>query len=178
MRYMSWRIVTYRLTVDQSKHRVAIWRELRRLGALALQQATWAIPPGDAFDAGLARAIELVERGGGRPLVFRVEPDEATTAALEEMFTAEREAEWLEFVSECDKAEAELHREVQQQKFTLAELDEEEQNIDRLRRWYRELRAKDLFGAPSAGTAEQRFRECAELLEDFARRVFEARERP
>lgn len=175
---MSWRIVTYRLTVDQSKHRVAVWRELRRLGALALQQATWAIPPGDAFDAGLARAIELVERGGGRPLVFRVEPDDATAATLEEMFTAEREAEWLEFLSECDKAEAELHREIEQQKFTLAELDEEEQNIDRLRRWYRELRAKDLFGAPSAGTAELRFKEGAELLEDFAHRVFEARERP
>ena len=67
---------------------------------------------------------------------------------MEELFTAEREAEWVEFLSECDKAEAELHREVEKQKFTLAELAEEEQNVDRLRRWYRELRAKDLFGAP------------------------------
>ncbi len=178
MCYMSWRILTYRLTHEQSKHRVAIWRELRRIGALALQQATWAIPPGDRFDAGLARAVELVERGGGRPLLFSVTPDEATSATLEELYTAEREAEWLEFLSECDKAEAELHREIEQQKFTLAELDEEEQNIDRLRRWQRELRAKDLFGAPSATPAEQRFRECAELLEEFAAYVFDARERP
>ena len=175
---MSWRIVTYRLNGDQSKHRVAIWRELRRLGALALQQATWAVPPGDAFDAGLERAGELVERGGGRLLLFRVEPDEGTAAALGEMFTTEREAEWVEFLSECDKAEAELQREFEQEKFTLAELDEEEQNIDRLRRWYRELRARDLFGAPSAGAAEERFKACAELLESFAERVFQARERP
>jgi hypothetical protein len=175
---MPWRLLTYRLAADQSKHRVAAWRELRRVGAVALQQATWAIPPGDGFNEGVARAVALVERGGGRPLLFEVVPDEHTATMLEEMFTAEREAEWVEFLSECDKAETELHSEVQKQKFTLAELDEEEQNLDRLRRWYRDLRAKDLFGAPSAATGEQRLKECVELLEDFAERVFEARERP
>lgn len=151
---------------------------MRRVGAVALQQATWAIPPGDGFDEGVARATALVERGGGRPLLFEVVPKAATAAVLEELFTAEREAEWAEFVSECDKAEAELHGEIDKQKFTLAELDEEEQNLDRLRRWYRELRAKDLFGAPSAPAGELRLKECAELLEEFAERVFEARERP
>lgn len=176
--YMAWRILTYRLTADQSKHRVAVWRELRRIGAVALQQAAWAIPTGDGFDEGLQRAVALVERGGGRPLLFDVVPSETTAAALEELFTSEREAEWAEFLSECDKAEAELHREIEKQKFTLAELDEEEQNLDRLRRWYRDLRAKDLFGAPSAQVGEHRMKECAELLEDFAERVFEARERP
>jgi hypothetical protein len=155
-----------------------VWRELRRVGAVALQQATWAIPPGDGFDEGVTRAMALVDRGGGRPLLFDVTPTDATAAVLEELFTAEREAEWVEFVSECDKAEAELHREVDKQKFTLAELSEEEQNLDRLRRWYRDLRAKDLFGAASARLGEQRLKECAELLEDFAERVFEARERP
>jgi hypothetical protein len=175
---MSWRILTYRLTAEQSKHRVGVWRELRRVGAVALQQATWAIPPGDGFDEGVARAMTLVERGGGRPLLFDVVPSETSAAVLEELFTAEREAEWVEFVSECDKAEAELHREIEKQKFTLAELEEEEQNLDRLRRWSRELRAKDLFGAPSGATAELRLKACSELLEDFAERVFEARERP
>jgi len=175
---MSWRILTYRLTAEQSKHRVGVWRELRRVGAVALQQATWAIPPGDGFDEGVARAVALVERGGGRPLLFDVVPDEVTAAVLEELFTAEREAEWAEFLSECNKADTELRSEIDKEKFTLAELDEEEQNVDRLRRWYRELRAKDLFGAPSAARGELRLKECAELLEEFAERVFEARERP
>lgn len=178
MRYMPWRILTYRLSGEQSKHRVGVWRELRRVGAVALQSATWAIPPGDGFNEGVARAMKLVERGGGRPLVFDVTPSAGSAAALEELFTGEREAEWVEFCSECDKAEAELHSEVEKEKFTLAELDEEEQNLDRLRRWYRELRAKDLFGAPSAATGELRLKECVELLEDFAERVFEVRERP
>jgi hypothetical protein len=178
MHYMGWRVLTYRLSGGQSRHRVAVWRELRRVGAVALQSATRAIPTGDRFDEGLERAKALVKRSGGQALCFEVSASEETVAAVEALYTAEREAEWVEFCSECDKAEAELHREIEKEKFTLAELDEEEQKVDRIRRWYRELRAKDLFGAPSAAQGEQRLKECAKLLEDFAERVYEARERP
>lgn len=178
LRYMTWRIVTYRLSKEQSRHRVAVWRELRKVGAVALQTATWAVPSGTTFDDGLAKALTLVERAEGHALVFDVVPADGNVGALEQLYTAEREAEWTEFRSECDKAVAELHHEVAKEKFTLAELDEEEQNLDRLRRWFRDLRAKDLFGAPSRAQAEVQVKVCAELLEDFAERVFEARERP
>jgi hypothetical protein len=172
-----WRIVTYRLAGEESKHRVAVWRELRRVGAVALQSATWAVPVGDRFDEGLARAVALVERGEGHVLVFDVTPSDASTAALQDLYTDERQAEWVEFCSECDKAEAELRGEVVKENFRLAELDEEEQNVDRLRRWYRELRAKDLFGAPGATQAELALKVCGEVLEEFAERVYEARQR-
>jgi hypothetical protein len=56
------------------------------------------------------------------------------------------------------------------------ELDEEEESLDRLRRWYRAIRARDRFGAPSAPTAERRLKECAEALESYAEMVYEARE--
>src|SRR5713101_5682808 len=105
---MGWRIVTYRLTAEQSRHRVAIWRELRRVGAVALQSATWAIPTGDRFDEGLAKAMALVERADGHALVFDVSGSEDNVVALEQMYSDEREAEWVEFCSECDKADVEL----------------------------------------------------------------------
>jgi hypothetical protein len=154
---------------------VAVWRELRRCGAVALQSATWALPVGDAFDDTLTRAVALVERADGQAMVFDVTPDDATSARLEALFTAEREAEWVEFLAECDKFDAELAHEWAIEKFTLAELDEEEQNLDRLRRWCRDLRAKDIFGADSASSAEQRLKGCAEALEAFADGVYKAR---
>lgn len=172
---MDWRLLTYRLLGEQSRHRVAVWRELRRVGAVALQAGTWAVPTGDRFDEGVERATALVRDSGGQALCFDVTASDQTMAALEGLYTAEREAEWMEFAAECDKAEAELRREIEKEKFTLAELDEEEQNVDRLRRWYRDLRAKDLFGAPSAAQGERKLKDCTELLEDFAERVYEAR---
>ena len=175
---MSWRVITYRLPAEPSRHRVAVWRELRRLGAVALQQGTWAVPDGEPFTAGFAQVVDAIKAAGGQPLVLAVADDEASAAQLEALFTDQREAEWGEFVSDCGKYEAELADEVAKRKLTLAELDEEEQSLDRLRRWYRTIRARDLFGAPSAPVAEQRLKDCTEALEAFAEQVYQARERP
>jgi len=176
---VSWRVITYRLPVEPSRHRVAVWREMRRLGAVALQQGTWAVPNGEPFEAGFAQVVEAITAAGGQPVVLAVsDEDEASAAQLEALFTAQREAEWSEFLSDCGKYEAELAGEIAKGKLTLAELDEEEQSLDRLRRWYRTIRTRDLFGAPSAAMAERRLKDCAEALEDFAERVYQARERP
>jgi ChrB-like protein len=128
---------------------MAAMRSRRRLGAVALQQGTWALAE-----------------------------EEASAAQPETAFTEQREAEWGEFLSDCGKFEHELSGEVAKDQLTLAELDEEEQSLDRLRRWYRTIRARDLSGAPSTPVAERRLKECGEALEAFAERVYQARERP
>ncbi len=171
----NWTVLAVRLPAEPSRHRVAVWRELRRVGALSLGQGVWALPATPAFEHGLERAVALIERGDGDALLLEARGRDQTQAArLEALFTASREEEWVEFVGECGKYEAELDRELAQEKFTLAELDEEEQSLERLRRWYRDLKLRDLFGAPSAGTADQQLRSCQARLEDFAERVYAA----
>ncbi len=173
---VSWRVITYRVPADPSRHRVAIWRELRRLGAVPLQQGTWAVPDREPFNTGFAEVVDGIRAAGGEAVVLAVADDEASTAQLETLFTAQREAEWVEFVSDCGKYEAELAGEVAKGKLTLAELDEEEESLERLRRWYRAIRGRDLFGAPGAADAEQRLKDAAEALEKFADQVYQARE--
>jgi ChrB-like protein len=171
---MEWAIVTYRVPKEPSRHRVAIWRELRRAGAVPLQQATWALPIHPATNATIDRVMTLVERAEGEALVFDASPrDETVAAAVEAAFIEGREEEWREFVRECDKFDAEIDREIATEKFTPAELDEEEQNLERLQRWHRELRSRDILGAPSAAEAELGLKSCAERLEAFAQQVFE-----
>jgi len=141
---------------------------------LSLQQATWALPARSEFIDAVSRAVSLVERAGGEAVVFDAEPrGEESEGRLEQLFTAEREEEWQEFLRECGKFEEEIDKEIETEKFTAAELDEEEQNVERLRRWFRELRGRDVFVAPSQDRAEVRLKECRELLEGFAERVFE-----
>jgi hypothetical protein len=175
---VSWRLITYRLPAEPSRHRVAVWRELRRLGAVPLQQGTWVLPEGEGFDEGLAQVIAMITTAEGQPVVLKVSDDDAGPVRLEDLFTAQREAEWGEFLADCGKYEAELADEVAKGKLTLAELDEEEESLDRLRRWYRAIRARDVFGAPSAAAAERRLKDCGDALEQFAEQVYQARERP
>ena len=172
---MDWTVLTVRLPAEPSRHRVAVWRELRRVGALSLGQGVWALPATPAFEHGLERAIGLIERGEGEAVLLQARGrDEAQSERLEKLFTAGREEEWTEFIAECAKYEAELDRELAQQKFTIAELDEEEHSLERLRRWYRELKLRDLFGAASAAEAEQRLKRCQARLEDFSEHVYAA----
>jgi flagellar biosynthesis regulator FlaF len=172
---MRWLLLLVRLPAEPSRHRVAVWRELRQGGALSLGQGIWAVPRVGVFTQALDRAVALVERGDGDAIVLQAAGrTDADTARLEALFTAAREAEWAEFLADCAKYEAELDKEIRNRKFTLAELEEEEQSLERLRRWHRDLRARDLFGAPSAPAAEQHLKRCTERLEDYTDRVFQA----
>jgi vacuolar-type H+-ATPase subunit I/STV1 len=143
---------------------------------MSLQQGTWALPSGEGFDEGLAQVVQTIDAAGGQPVTLTVADDDHSVAQLERLFTEQRNSEWLEFLGDCDKFEAELADEVQKDKLTLAELDEEEENLERLRRWYRAIRARDLFGAPSASVAERRLKDCTEALERYAELVYQARE--
>jgi hypothetical protein len=171
---VDWTVLTYRMPAEPSRHRVAVWRELRRAGAVSLQQATWALPHRPDFAEVLTKVVGLVEAADGDALVFDSAPkDDRTAARVEEIFTGRREEEWGEFLSECAKFDAEIAKEIRIRKFTAAELDEEEQNLERLHRWFRELRRRDVFVAPSQAEAERRLKECDARLEEFAARVYD-----
>lgn len=170
-----WLVLMVRVPAAPSRHRVAVWRELRRVGALSLGQGAWAVPDAPVFADGVARVIELAERGEGEVVVLSASGrSEHDAARLEALFTAERSEEWDEFLADCAKFDAEIAKEIRIGKFTLAELEEEEHSMERLRRWHRELVARDVFVAPAAAETHQQLKHCAEVLADYTERVFAA----
>jgi ChrB-like protein len=172
---MSWIVLLYRVPAAPSRHRVAVWRELRRTGAVSLGQSAWLAPAAPAFTDGIRRAVELVQAAGGEAVVLDADGHQpADQQRLAAVYTAAREAEWTEFLAECGKYLAEIDKEIATHKLTLAELDEEEQSMDRLRRWHRELRLRDVLGAPSAAAAELSLKDCEAKLEDYTQSVFQA----
>jgi hypothetical protein len=170
-----WLVLVVRVPAQPSRHRVAVWRELRRVGAVSLGQGCWAVLDVAVFADGVARAVALAERGDGEVVVLAAAGrDERDAARMRELFTADRAAEWAEFLADCAKFSAEIDKELRIQKLTMAELEEEEQSLERLRRWYRDLRARDVFGAPPAADAEQQLKHCTERLEHYTEQVFTA----
>jgi Protein ChrB, N-terminal len=152
------RWLAVRVPAEPSRHRVAVWRELRRAGAVPLGQGCWAVPDVPAVSDRIARAAKLAGRGDGEVVVLQAGGrGQADAARLEQLFTEARQAEWAELLADCGKFSAEIDAEVGKAKFTLAELEEEEQSLDRLRRWHRELarpgrvrRARRGRGRPAA----------------------------
>lgn len=152
---------------------MALWREFRRSGAIPLGQSAWAVPHLPAMAPLIGKARELTERAEGELLVLAATGhDDASAAALDYRYRAARELEWQEFDADAAKYLAELDKEEAKGKYTLAELEEEEQSLDRLRRWYRDLRARDLLGTQGAEAASERLKHCEARFDDYAERVY------
>ena len=170
-----WLVLVVRVPAEPSRHRVAVWRELRRTGAVPLGQGCWAVPEVPAFADRITRTVELAERGAGEVIVLRAAGrGEADAVRLAALFTEARQADWAEFIADCGKFEAEIDKEIRIEKFTLAELEEEEQSLERLRRWHRDLAARDVFGSPGAAEAAQHLKSCANALAGYTDLVFRA----
>jgi hypothetical protein len=176
---VSWIVFVYRLPAQPSRHRVGVWRELRRIGALPIQQSIYILPDDRTNLDALARVASVVEAAEGESYLLRAEAvDEATRSRLEAAQLQAVEEEYQEFLSESSKFRQEIRKEIRIQKFTRAELAEEEHSFERLERWAVELAGTDRYGAPSRSLAELALKECGEALEDFASRVLAAEERP
>jgi hypothetical protein len=172
-------VVVVRVPAEPSRHRVATWRELRRGGAVQLSPGTWAMPDQPPFTDTIERVAAAVAQGNGEMTTLRVTGAEPVdTDRLVAAFQATRDDEWAELTADCDKLLAEIDAEIAKGKLTLAELEEEEQSLDRLRRWSRTLRSRDTFGSTRRSDAEARLTACAERLARFEQLVFDALQTP
>src|SRR4051794_27373063 len=109
---VEWLLAVVQVPAQPTRHRVAVWRELRRAGAVPVSQGTWALPAADSFRRALGRAAELASEGGGSVAVFAIQAqDEVSRALVEDAFLAARLDEWREFVADCGKFTDEIARE-------------------------------------------------------------------
>jgi hypothetical protein len=168
-----WLVLLARLPTEPARHRMGVWRELRRSGAVPLGQATWAVPDLPAAHPLLTRLAALVDAASGTLLVLAAQGyGQADAERLFRLYVEAREAEWAEFHSDCGKYLDELDKEERIGKYTLAELEEEEQSLDRLRRWYRELRSRDLLAIPASIDSATDLKTCEERYAVYADRVY------
>src|SRR5918994_1391030 len=92
-----WIVVLARLPAEPARHRMALWRELRRSGAIPLGQAIWAVPDLPAVRPLLERVSDIVEMANGTLLLLSAQGlAEADVARLEQLYAAARQEEWFE----------------------------------------------------------------------------------
>ena len=82
--------------------------------------------------------------------------------------------QYREFLGRCADFEAEIAKERATNKFTYAELEEEDTDLKKLQSWLDKIRKLDFYGATLAEEAAARLRGCEELLDAYARQVFDA----
>jgi len=171
---MGWIVLIYRLPANDSRARVAVWREVRRSGALHVQQSVVAVPDAEAFADAVEALRQVLADVGGQVMSLRAEPlVSGDDHRLLEAWNQARDDEYRELAGECAKFLAEIDHEFEIEKFTLAELDEEEAELDKLQRWHQRIQRLDIHGAPGRAAAVSALRQAETALARYSNAVFE-----
>lgn len=172
---VSWLLLTYKVPPEPATRRVALWRKLKGMGAVYIQNGACLLPKTDDH----ARRLKMIENDiltmDGEALILETAAHDAVQASkVIARFKADRDEHYREFLGRCDDYEAEIAKEIAIEKFTYAELEEEDADLKKLQGWFEKIRKLDFYGASLAGEAESRLRKCEALLDSYAQRVFDA----
>lgn len=169
-----WLVLIYRLAADTSSARSAVWRETRRLGALSLQHGVCLLPLSDEHRQACSLLIERVESYGGEAVALETRsPSDAWEERTIAKFNQARDEEYEEVVDEAERFREEIDRERRKGKYTFAELEDEETNLERLHKYLGQVDARDWFCASGRSRAAAEIATCEEVLQVFAQEIYE-----
>lgn len=170
----SWLLLTYKVPAEPSKFRVAIWRRIRSLGAVYLQNSICVLPTTTEHQRQFRMVQADIDRAGGEAVIFEtLALDAKQEERVVAYFKHDRDQDYEEFLDKCIEYKKEIEKEVKADHYTFAEVKENDEDLKKLKNWLERIKALDFYGAPARATAQQRLAECEESLEAYANEVFE-----
>lgn len=169
-----WLLFMAQLPAEPSSARVAMWRRLKSAGATSLLTGTWVLPASEAHAAMLGRLGDTVRGQGGSAALFSGrQVDGVTSQEIVARFRADRAREYDEFATRGDGLLAEIAKETTAGKFSFAELEEIEDDLEKLTLWLGKIEARDFFPDGRHGQATALLATCREKVLVFAETTYE-----
>ena len=173
MEKRKWLVLNYNLPTEPSRYRVATWRGLKKLGAANIQQSMWILPcNGDNYSALQKISQDIEAKSGDALLMESVCVDEKYEEQIMLNFNTIRDEEYKEHINECEKYLKELEKEISIEKFTFAELEEEEEELQKLLSWYSKIEARDIFHSSEGNTAKTKQEQIKKAFEEYSELVY------
>lgn len=171
-----WVAINYTLPREPSRARVSVWRKLRKAGAVNILQSMWILPASEENRRALEEIKGDVAQDGGEAFLIEFTADEDGRRIMVEKLNAARDEEYRELLEQCEEFFKELEKETARQNFTFAEVEENEEELEKLRQWCEKIAVRDAFGAGLSGQSREMLARCGEALEAFCDRVYEYNE--
>jgi hypothetical protein len=170
-----WLLIAYKVPPEPASKRVAMWRRLKGMGGVYLQNGVCLLPRTDDHVRRL-KMIEndIAEMGGDAVILETAALDRVQQDRVVARFKADRDDAYREFIDKCDDFEAEIGKETATRHFTYAELEENDLDLKKLQGWLEKIRKLDFYGGGLAGEAAERLKGCETLLDQYAQQVFDA----
>ena len=166
-----WLVLIYRVPPEPTRLRSTVWRRIKSLGAIYLQNSVAALPASPAAERSLRKLRrEILDMSGTAVLLSATVL--AGEAEVRNAFQAARNDEYEEIVDKCEDFLGQVQKEYDENHFTYAELEENEVDLVKLRSWLAKVVERDAFGANGRAATEQAIEACEQSLEAYAARVY------
>jgi hypothetical protein len=166
-----WLLLIYRVPPEPTRLRSTVWRRIKSLGAIYLQNSVAALPAGTANERALRKLRrEILDMNGTAVLLSAAVL--LGEAEVRGQFQAARDDEYEEIVDKCEDFLRQVQKEYDANHFTYAELEENEVDLVKLKNWFAKVAERDRFGAIGRAAAEQAIETCEQSLEAYAARVY------
>ncbi len=169
----TWLLLIYKVPVEPARQRATVWRRLKALGAVYLQDGVAALPDSPPAERALRSLHNEIGGFGGVGHLMRCETI-AGHAEVTAAYNRARDEEYIEIIDRCNDFEAEIRQEIAAQHLTYAELEENDEDLTKLKNWLAKVQARDVLGAGEADRAVEAVARCDAALEGFAAQVYEA----
>lgn len=168
---LEWLVLIYKVPSEPTRWRATVWRRLKGLGAIYLQNSAAALPASITAERALKKLRHEILEMSGTAIILRSEMLAGEPTAYE-AFQAARDDEYGEIVDKCHDFELGLEKEFTEEHFSFAELEENEVDHLKLVNWFAQVRSRDCLGAPGRARAQELVEKCAQSLEVYASRVY------
>ena len=171
---MDWLLFTYWLPPEPSRKRVFIWRQLKKIGALSAEGAGWLLPKTEPLLAAIIDIMHSVEElEGSANLYILIHFNEAQEQRNIARFQQEREREYSGIIMECHKALKHIEREYEKHEFNFEEVEELEGDLEKIKRWFSEVKKRDFWEVSAQKEAENLISEVETSLAGFVQKTYD-----
>ena len=166
----SWLLFTYQLPAGPSTHRAFVWRKLKSLGALYLQNSICILPVEPSIDGKLAELRSEIAGRGGEARILHISLNvQSESDDIIALFGDQMSDDYGEFLEQCSDFHAELEKERTRKHFTFGELEENEAELGKLKLWLQKLIGRDYFEVALRREAIAALQSCERDYEVFQR---------
>ncbi|MFE7880374.1 Chromate resistance protein ChrB [Streptomyces sp. NPDC001046] len=145
----AWLMVAVSTAGAADSLRVHVWRKLRGLGAVYMQQSVCLLPDRPPVAGAVRRLVEKVRTEGGTARLLHLTlTDPVERGELIGAFRASVTAEYAEVLERLPAFFAEIEAETAKGRTTFAEVEESEADLARFEAWVAKIAVRDYFAAP------------------------------
>lgn len=173
MEQNEWVVISYTLPREPSRIRVSIWRKLKKIGAVNMQQSMWILPRNDVNYNHLNEIKDDVLQSNGEAFVMKSSVEENISKIIIERFNSARDEEYKELLDKCDDYFEEIDKETARKNFTFAEIEENEEELNKLKEWFGKIVVRDFFGASLREKSKTMLLSCTDIFEGFCDKVYD-----